>query len=108
MGLDDQVLEEIVSRIVAVAQPEKIILFGSAARVGIANARDLDLLVVKRGDYHHISEAQLICRALRHIKFAKDVIVITPEELDRYKDDPALVIYPAVREGRVVFERRAA
>ena len=30
--LDQAVLDEIIRRIVAVAQPEKIILFGSAAR----------------------------------------------------------------------------
>ena len=34
---------------------------------------------------------------------AVDVIVVTPEEVERYKDRAALVIYPAVREGKVVY-----
>ena len=43
------VLDEIVRRIVAVAQPEKVILFGSAARGDMNRHSDLDLLVVKDG-----------------------------------------------------------
>lgn len=34
---------------------------------------------------------------------AVDVIVVTPEELEQYKDRTALVIYPAIREGKIVY-----
>jgi hypothetical protein len=34
---------------------------------------------------------------------AVDVIVVTPEDVERYKDCFALVVYPAVREGKVVY-----
>jgi predicted nucleotidyltransferase len=40
-------LNEIIRRIVEVAQPEKIILFGSAARGEMSPNSDLDLLVIK-------------------------------------------------------------
>lgn len=43
----DDTLQEIIRRIVAVAQPEKIILFGSAARGEPEPESDLDVLVVK-------------------------------------------------------------
>ena len=43
------VLDEVVQRIVAVADPEKIILFGPAARGELGPDSDLDLLVVKSG-----------------------------------------------------------
>jgi len=42
-----EILDEIVSRIVNVAHPDKIILFGSAARGEIGSNSDIDLLVVK-------------------------------------------------------------
>ena len=42
-----EVLEKIIQRIVEVAQPEKIILFGSAARGAMGPHSDVDLLVVK-------------------------------------------------------------
>ena len=46
--LDPRVLDDVVRRIVAVARPERIILFGSAARGQMAPHGDVDLLVVKQ------------------------------------------------------------
>ena len=34
---------------------------------------------------------------------AVDVIVVTPEDVERYRDSHALVIAPALREGKVVY-----
>jgi predicted nucleotidyltransferase len=47
-----ETLQEIIRRIVEVAQPEQIILFGSAARGQMGPNSDVDLLVVKRGDFN--------------------------------------------------------
>lgn len=38
---------------------------------------------------------------------AVDVILLTPEEVERYRDCHALVIAPAIREGKVVYEAAA-
>ena len=46
-----EVLQEIIRRVVETAQPEKIIMFGSAARGEMGPNSDVDLLVVKRGRY---------------------------------------------------------
>ena len=47
--LDQDTLNAIVTRIVDVADPEKIILFGSAARGEMGPHSDVDLLIVKDG-----------------------------------------------------------
>ncbi len=39
------------------------------------------------------------------IGLSKDIIVATPEDLERYRDVVGTVIYPAVREGKVLYER---
>jgi len=49
---DQRLLDEIVARTVAVAQPVRIILFGSAARGTMGPDSDLDLLVVVRDGVH--------------------------------------------------------
>lgn len=102
------VLEYLVERIVQCVSPEKIILFGSAARGAMGPNSDLDLLVIKSGDYHHVTEAQKIYRSLRDLGHAKDIVLATPEEVKEYGDCFALVIYPALREGKVIYEREAA
>ncbi len=45
------VLDEIIRRVVKVARPVRIILFGSAARGEIGPNSDVDLLVVKKGRF---------------------------------------------------------
>lgn len=47
MGADQALLDEIVHRILAVARPDRIILFGSAARGAMTKDSDIDLLVVE-------------------------------------------------------------
>ncbi|KPL11196.1 hypothetical protein AMJ85_04275 [candidate division BRC1 bacterium SM23_51] len=98
----DEALQEIVRRIVAIAQPEKIILFGSAARGAPQSGSDLDLLVVKSG-VHRRHLAQTIYRNLIGVERAVDIIVVTPEDIERYGKSPALVIESALRDGRVVY-----
>ncbi len=47
MGIDDKVIQEIVHRILTVAKPDKIILFGSAATGQMTSDSDIDLLIVE-------------------------------------------------------------
>ena len=54
--LDPRILDDIVRRVVEVARPERIVLFGSAARGEMGPHSDVDLLVVKEGaDAHSAS-----------------------------------------------------
>ena len=99
-------LTEIVRRIVEVAQPEQIILFGSAARGEAGPDSDLDLLVVKAG-VHRRRLAQQIYLHLLGVGRAVDVVVVTPEDIRRYGASRALVIESALREGKVIYARPA-
>ena len=101
--LAQQILDDIIRRIVEVAQPEKIILFGSAARGEMNRHSDVDLLVVKEG-MHRRDMAGRIYENLWGVGAAVDVVVVTPADVEHYKDSHALVIKPALREGRVVYE----
>ena len=49
MAVDETLLDEIVRRVLAVAHPERIILFGSAATGQMTKDSDTDLLVVEPG-----------------------------------------------------------
>jgi predicted nucleotidyltransferase len=96
-------LREIIRRIVKVAAPEKIILFGSAARGQMGPNSDLDLLVIKRGKFHRGRLTEKIYMNLFGVGQAVDVVVVTSDDVQRYGDCFALVIYPALREGKVVY-----
>lgn len=95
-------LDEVIRRIVAVARPERIILFGSAARGDAGPDSDLDLLVVKAG-VHRRHLAQEIYRGLFGIPVPVDVIVVRPEDVRAFQGKVGTIIDPALREGREVY-----
>jgi len=106
IGLSEERIREIVGRIVEVAQPEKIILFGSAARGELGPNSDVDVMVVKSG-VHRRKLAGDIYMNLFGVGQAVDVVVVAPEDIERYGKCPALVIEPALREGKVVYDAAA-
>jgi len=103
------VIEEIVRAVVDAVAPERIILFGSAARGEIGPDSDVDLLVVeKESSFHKGSrwaESGRIRKALWKFPVPIDVLIFTPEEVDKWKDSTNHVIARCRREGRVVYDR---
>lgn len=97
-------LDEVIARIVEVADPEKIILFGSAARGEMGPHSDLDLLVIKEGEFHRGRLTEEVYMNLIGAGQAVDVVIVTPEEVKRYRDSHSLIIAPALTEGRVVYD----
>jgi predicted nucleotidyltransferase len=100
-------IEEMVRRIVRDFSPEKIILFGSHARGDAGADSDVDLLVVARCDGETRVKVVEIRRALADLPVAKDIIVVTPEYFGRYRDVIGTIVWPAMREGRILYERAA-
>ena len=101
--LDQATLDDVVGRIVEVAEPERIILFGSAARGDEGHDSDIDLLIIKDGA-DALDLMARIYRRLRGVGVAVDAIVVSPEDVERYKDSHALIIKPAVQDGIVVYD----
>ena len=102
-----ETLDEIVSRIVKRFNPEKIILFGSRARGNTETHGDVDLLVIMPVPGTRRKLATEIDLSLVGIDLPTDVIVVTPEEVQRNQDRIGTIIRPAVREGKVLYERVA-
>ena len=96
-------LDNIIGRIVEVARPEKIILFGSAASGSMTRNSDVDLLIVKDGADSLQLMAEIYGR-LYGVGAAVDAIVVSPADVERFKDSHALVIKPALQQGTVVYE----
>ncbi|MBM3749069.1 MAG: nucleotidyltransferase domain-containing protein [Acidobacteria bacterium] len=102
-----QVLEEAVRRIVEAADPDRIILFGSGARGESRPGSDLDLRVIKGGEYDYHRTITEIYAALARLGVPVDVVLVTPEQAERYRDSFCLVIHPALKEGKPIYERCA-
>ena len=102
----ERTIEEMARRIVQRFDPEKVILFGSHARGTDDVHSDVDLLVVMDLDGETKRDREIAIRlALRGLGVPKDVLVVTPQEARTYADVVGTIVHPAMRDGRVLYER---
>jgi predicted nucleotidyltransferase len=103
MQSDLEVIEQLVQRIIELVQPLRIILFGSAARGEMGPDSDIDVLVVMPEGVHRRRTAQLLYRQIRGLGVPFDILVATPDDLERHKDNIGLVYQSILQEGREVY-----
>ena len=101
----DDVLGEVVRRIVEVADPEKIILFGSYAYGKPRGGSDLDILVVMDSDLPRYKRSVPIYKALADLLIPMDILVYTPQEIEDWSDVPQAFITSILRKGKVIYEK---
>ncbi len=103
MQPDPKKIDELVQRIVEIAHPLRIILFGSAARGAMGPHSDLDVLVVMPDGVHRRRTAQEIYRHLWGFGFAKDIVVVTESDIREYGSNPYMIIKNALEEGKELY-----
>lgn len=104
MEIDESLVTEIVKRVLAVAAPDKIILFGSAAEGRITRDSDIDLLVVEQAPGDLRKESVKIDAALSGLGYPFDVIVISSDWFEASKNVIGGIAYPANKYGKVIHE----
>lgn len=100
----EALLDLMVDKIVKSASPDKIILFGSRGRGQESPDSDYDFLVLKRDVNNRRALAQQLYRILVDVPAAVDILVETPETIERYRNTKGY-IYAEAEKGRVVYER---
>jgi uncharacterized protein len=103
MGVDETLLKEIVRRVLSVARPDRIILFGSAAAGHMTKDSDIDLLVVEPSPANTRERSVEIRDAVGTVGYAVDVIVMRTERFERTKRLIGGIAYPANKYGRVIY-----
>lgn len=98
-------IDEIVRRVVNQFHPEKIILFGSHAKGTAGPDSDVDLLIIMPVSGSKREKQIEIGVALHDIRIPMDIIVTTPDEVERRKNLVGTIIRPALREGEIIYVR---
>ena len=105
----DEVIAEMVARIVQEVQPEQVYLFGSRARGEAREDSDVDLLVVERDGFgqerSRLNETNRIYRAISSFRIPTDVLLYSTDEFAKWRGSLNHVIGRCQREGRLLYAR---
>jgi predicted nucleotidyltransferase len=108
--LPEDLLQEIVRRLVEALDPAGIYLFGSHASETADTDSDVDLLVVMEGGDGDVPCRELARRgrkSLRGLGVPVDLVVCTTAEVDRWCAVPCNLIHTVAEKGRLVYESRS-
>lgn len=103
MTTQQEALEALVAAVVDLAHPMRIIVFGSAARRTAGPASDIDLLIVMPEGTHRRRAAQELYRRIRGIGVPFDLLVATPADLEKHKNNIGLIYRTILAEGKEVY-----
>ena len=102
--IPQKAIDDIVRQIVEKFHPQKIILFGSYGRGNPRPESDVDLLIVMETDMRESKQALLIDQNLERDLFGLDLIVRTPENLEKRMVMGDSFLKEIVTQGKVVYE----
>ncbi len=95
-----------VRRLRALAQPRKIILFGSYVRGQVTPDSDLDVLVVTDDCVTDPrAESVRLRDALDNIDMPMDILVVPETQFNRLRDTPGLIYREICEQGKVAYEQ---
>ncbi len=103
MQPNSKIVDQLVRRIIEIVHPLKIILFGSFSRGEINPDSDIDVLIVMPEGTHRRRTAQLLYRRIIGLGIPFDILVTTPEDLEKHKDNIGLIYRTVLREGREIY-----
>ena len=98
-------IRAVVRQIAERFRPEKIILFGSYATGTPGPDSDVDLLVVMETPLSSRQQRLAISRALSPRPFPMDMVVRTPQEIQRRITSGDFFLQEIMANGKVLYER---
>jgi uncharacterized protein len=98
-------IDMVAARLAEAAGAERVILFGSYARGQAGEASDVDLMIVAESSLPRFKRSRALYSLLRPYPFSMDLVVYTPEEVERAKRSPQSFVSMVLREGKTVYVR---
>jgi predicted nucleotidyltransferase len=101
---NQQIVAKLTDVLVEAAHPRRIILFGSQARGNAASRSDFDIMVVEERPTSRFAEMVRLNRLIRSFDIAVDLLVVSDEKFQYWRDTPGNVYYEAANGGQVLYE----
>jgi uncharacterized protein len=99
-------IEQVATRLGVAANAECVILFGSYARGDAREHSDVDYMIIAESTLPRFKRSRELYKVLRPHPFGMDIVVYTPEEIERGKRTPVSFISSVLQEGKTLYDRR--
>jgi predicted nucleotidyltransferase len=103
--INSEKIDEVVKRIVAKFNPDKIILFGSNVTGNINNDSDLDLLIIQDSDIPVHQRGFDIRMSLLGTKIPLDILIYTNSEFREEMKKNMSFINSILKNSKLLYER---
>ena len=103
--VDQELIDDVVRRIVQRFDPERIVLFGSHARGDATPESDIDLFVEMKTNLRPVLRAYEIQRFFGLRAWGLDVFVYTPDEVKNCRGRIGDLLSYVDAEGKLLYER---
>ena len=103
--IDDEVVTDVVRRVVDTFHPKRVVVFGSVARGETGPDSDMDLFVEMESDLRYIDRCVAVRTALHDVQIPLDVFVYTPAEVVAHRGRVGNLLSYVESEGKVLYER---
>ncbi len=103
--IDKQEIKRVATQIGIASAAESVVLFGSYAKGNAREDSDVDLLIIAESNLPRFKRSRMLYKLFRPYPFAMDLIIYTPQEIEKGKKYPVSFVSRALREGEVVYAR---
>ena len=98
-----QTIDSLLEQVVSIAEPLRVVLFGSAARGDWGETSDIDMLVIVPNGAHTRAISRHLYGSIRGVQVPFDLVVTTPDILQKHAQDSGMVYRHALREGMELY-----
>ncbi|MFB6454088.1 nucleotidyltransferase domain-containing protein [Chitinophaga sp. Hz27] len=104
----EQLLKQVTQYIRHIADPERIILFGSVAAGNNNVYSDIDLLIVIAAPHHRKHLIAAVRSYIHEHSMASDILIMRPSELDAAMKCTDGFISTALKNSRILYEKNSS
>ncbi len=103
-NIDNDVIKQVVAKLVQASHPSKIILFGSCARNEMTAGSDIDILVIEEYLENKGKEMVRLRNVIGDIGVGVDLLVYSQKEINEWGHLPGTALYSGLKEGKTVYD----
>jgi predicted nucleotidyltransferase len=96
-------IRRLTELLIKATKPQRIIMFGSQARGEADEDSDIDVMVIEVGVPGRAAEMVRLNRLLRSFEIPVDLLVVSAEKFNYWRDIPGNVYFEAATEGEVLY-----